>query len=52
MYDCMDALYLITMAWDQVKDTTIRNCFKRGGFVEGIVEEEEEEKEMDLDFEN
>jgi hypothetical protein len=27
----LDALHLITMAWDQVTDKTIQNCFKHGG---------------------
>jgi hypothetical protein len=47
----LDALHLITIAWDQVTDKTIRNCFKHGGFAEGV-EEEEEYEEVDLDFEN
>ncbi|KAL4153417.1 hypothetical protein QTP88_001250 [Uroleucon formosanum] len=46
------ALHLITMAWDQVTDKTIRNCFKHGGFAESVEEEEEEYEEVDLDFEN
>jgi len=37
----LDALHLITMAWDQVTNTIIRNCFKHGDFAEGI-----EEKKM------
>ncbi|XP_025198312.1 tigger transposable element-derived protein 6-like [Melanaphis sacchari] len=49
----LDALHLITMAWDQVTDKTIRNCFKHGGFAESVEGEEEEEyEEVDLDFEN
>lgn len=41
------------MAWDQVPDITIRNCFKHGCFKKSIEEEEEEEnEEMDLNFEN
>jgi hypothetical protein len=32
----LGALNFITMAWDQVTDTTIRNRFKYEGFAEGI----------------
>lgn len=43
---------IITMAWDQVTDTIIQNCFKHGSFAKSIVEEKEEYEEIDLDFEN
>lgn len=36
----IDGLYLIAQAWDCVKESTVRNCFKKGGFAPGQSEEE------------
>lgn len=43
----LDALHLLAMSWNQVSENTIKNCFKRGGFIkEGVIVEECLEENM------
>ena len=36
----LDAIHFANAAWNRVKDVTIRNCFRHGGFTRSDVEEE------------
>lgn len=36
----LDALHLIAMSWQQVSSSTIKNCFKHGGFSKEDIEDE------------
>lgn len=37
----LQAFHMATKAWNQVSDKTIRNCFRKGGFISGDVEAED-----------
>lgn len=37
----LDALHLIAQSWNSVHDSTVRNCFRKGGFTSGETEEDE-----------
>ena len=30
----LDAMKMLVLAWDEVTDTTVQNCFKKAGFFE------------------
>ena len=43
----LDAIYMITSAWNDINQSTIRNCFKKAGIIKDAIIEEEQTNDAD-----
>ena len=48
----LDAMYMAKAAWNEVKQSTIKNCFKKAGFKFDMMENELEESKIDSQIES
>ncbi len=44
------AVHLLASSWEKVPAETVKNCFRKGGFVEAAVEDEEPPTSTDSDL--